>query len=165
MSVSPRLTRLIRQTLYDLKIAFGQQVSVYKIESSDTNYETGEKQISTVARLVKKAIVLPSDQSLQILQGVNYLAASKVFTSLGGGTWDSTQRAFIFDGVDAVDGIGLTDYLVLDGQRYDVASIEALTGNLGFLVVGKHVLGQPSGGVVSENVSQSTGLTDGSEAA
>ena len=154
---NPNSKRLIRQTLYDLKHRFGEQVTVYSIVDSNTDYQTGEKSISTTSRLVKRCIVLPADEALQILQAVNYISASKAFTSLGGGLWDSSKRVFIFDGMD-VPSFNLTDYIVFDDARYDTESIEALTGNSGFLVVAKHVQGQPSGGVAVVNVAQATGF-------
>lgn len=163
---SLRLKRLISSTLYSLKMAFGSQVSIYRVVESTTDYPTGVKSIETQARLVRNAIPLPEQLNREVYQSVSYLASSRSFASLGGGQFHAGERAFIFDGRD-IRGYepNLADWLVYENTRFDITSIETLASNAGYLIVAKQVAGQPSGGVVSENVNHSTGLTDGSEAA
>lgn len=156
---NPNLTRMIQQTIYDLKMKFGEPVSVYRVVDSETDYKTGDKSIETIATQIRNAIVLPEDEGRHILQAVNYISASKAFTSLGGGQWVEGQRGFIFDAADLRDyQPSLTDWILFEEQRYDVQSIEKLATNAGWLVIAKHVKGQPSGGSAVVNVSQSTGL-------
>jgi len=164
MSGNPALNRMIRQTIYNLKHRFGAQVSVYKVLDSNTDYKTGQKSISTTCRLVKKGIVLPTTLSREIFQGVNYLSASKAFASLGGMGWDESSRAFIFDGQDLRDYIwDLEDYIVYRDKRYDIETIEELEWNSGWLVVGKEVKGQPSGGSPNVDVQSDLNLTQEGE--
>ena len=159
MNGNPMLNRMIRQTIYDLKHRFGGEVTVYKVVDSNTDYKTGDKSINTTSRLVRKAIILPNLLTREIFQGVNYLAASKSFTSLGGQGWDEATRTFIFDGHDLKGYTFETeDWVVYRGKRYDIETIEQLEFDTGWLILAKEVKGQISGGSVSLDVEQDLGL-------
>ena len=160
MNGNPILNRMIRQTIYDLKHRFGGEVTVYKVQDSTTDYKTGSKSIATTSRLVRKAIILPNQLTRELFQGVSYLSASKSFASLGGQGWDEGQRGFIFDGHDLIGHtFEIEDWIVYRGVRYDIASIEVLEWNSGWLVIAKEVKGQVSGGSTTVEVESDLGLT------
>lgn len=164
MSGNPALNRMIRQTIYNLKFRYGAPVTIYKVVDSNTDYKTGIKSISTTSRFVKRGIILPNITSREIFQGVSYLSASKSFASLGGQGWDESKRGFIFDGRDLQDYTwDLEDWIVYRDKRYDIESIEELEWNSGWLIIGKEVKGQPSGGSPNVEVESDLGLSQDEE--
>lgn len=165
MNGNPSLTRMVKQTLYDLKQRFGAVVTVYKVLDANTNFMTGEKTLQTESRRVRRCAVLPSTTTREVYQGVNYLSASKVFTSLGGMGWDQSVRGFIFEGSDLPNYTwDYQDWIVYRDERYDVAEFEELEFNAGWLVIGKHVKGDKSGGSPSVDISDPMDLTDNEDA-
>ncbi len=161
---NPTLNRLIRQTIYDLKHRFGGEATVYKVVNSTTDYKTGTKSIDTTSRLVRKAIILPNQLTRELFQGVSYLSASKSFASLGGQGWDEATRSFIFDGRDLRGySFDIEDWIVYRGKRYDIETIEELEYDNGWLVIGKEIKGQTSGGSITLDVDQTLGLNQSEE--
>jgi hypothetical protein len=159
MSGNPRLNKMVRQTIYDLKHQFGDEVTVYKVLDSSTNYKTGVRSIETQAYPVKKCIVLPNTMTRELYQGVSYISASKAFTSLGGMAWDQAKRGFIFEGHDLPGYTwDIEDWIVYRGKRYDVESIEALEYDSGWMVVATEVKNATSGGGPSAGIEQSIPL-------
>lgn len=156
MNGNPILNRLIRQTIYDLKHRFGGAITVYKVVDSTTDYKTGVKSIDTTSWAVRKAIILPNQLTREIFQGISYLSASKAFASLGGQGWDEATRSFIVDGKDLPGHQwDIEDWIVYRGKRYDIETIEVLEWDTGWLIVGKEIKGQLSGGGTQVNVEQS----------
>src|SRR5262245_35561260 len=137
--MNPNIARLVRQTIYSLKTRYGSPVTLYRLVDSSTNYQSGERSNDVTSVSVRNCIILPEVLSRELFQGVSYLAASRSFASLGA-QWQEGVRGFIFDSIDLREFIpNLSDWIVADGQRFNIESIESLKA--GFLIVGKAVRG------------------------
>lgn len=161
MSGNPNLNREMRQTLYQLKKEYGAPCDVYKLDSASTDYKTGAKTATKSVISVRKAVVMPALTMRKIFQGISYLSASKPFASLGGQGWDGTSRAFIFEGRD-LPGYDweVEDWIVYRDKRYDVAEIEELEHDSGWLIIGKMVKGVVPERIIQINVVSDLNLGD-----
>lgn len=139
--VNRRMNRFIRRTLYSLKRQYGGRVDVYKLNSTDTDYETGEKTYERTMVTVPKCIVLPAKIQREAVQSISHISANKMFVY--GGTYDAGTRTFIIDARDLPDDYEITndDWLVYNGRRYDMKSITEFEQHTGWVIIGKEVKG------------------------
>jgi len=153
---NPNLNRILKQTIYELKHSYGAQVQVYKLDSASTDYKTGVKTASKSVICVRKAVVMPASTLRKFTQGISYLSASKPFASQGGQGWDGTSRVFIFEGSD-LPGYEweVEDWIVYRDRRYDVAEIETLEYDTGWMILGKEVKGAVPERIINLNVVSS----------
>lgn len=142
MAGNPNLTRMNRQALYELKRDYGVPVAIYKMVTASTDYETGAKTSSAQAYHVKRCVVMPAATLRKFFYGVSYLGANKSFVSQGGQGWDESNRGFLIEGRDLPNFVfEKEDWVVHDGRRYDIDTIETLENGDGWLIVGKHIRG------------------------
>lgn len=153
MSANANLQRIIRQTLYQLKHAYGAPVDIYKLLDSNTNYRTGDKSATVSKTSVRYGVVLPASAIRKSYQSINYLTQSKSFVSRGGPGWDEDTRGFIFDGRD-IPGLQfeVEDWIVYNRRRYEIAAIEELETQAGWLIVAKQLKGTEPNEIVDLNV-------------
>jgi hypothetical protein len=158
---NPNLNRTLRSALYQLKHEYGAEVQVYKLDAASTDYKTGVKTATKSVQTVRKCVVLPASTVRKLFQGISYLSASKPFASQGGQGWDGTTRAFIFEGRD-LPGYEweVEDWIVYDDKRYDVATIEDLDFNSGWMIIGKEVEGTVPERIINVNVVETMTVTD-----
>lgn len=153
MPSNPNLQRIIHQTLYQLKHWYGVPVDIYKLDSADTDYRTGSRSASVSKTSVRLAVVLPADSVRKFFQGISYISESKPFASPGGPGWDQDTRGFVFDGRDLLDfEWELEDWIVYDGKKYEVFTIEALEYKTGWLIVGKRARGTDPEQIIDVNI-------------
>ena len=153
MNGNPNLNRTVRQTIYQLKIEYGSPVDVYKLDAAATNYKTGVKSATKSVIRVRNAVVMPASTVRKMFQGISYLSASKPFASQGGQGWDGTSRAFLFEGRDLPGYVWqVEDWIIHRDRRYDVAQIEALDYDTGWLIIGKEVKGAVPERIIELNV-------------
>lgn len=139
--VNRTLNRFIRRTLYNLKRQYGSRVDVYKLDGVDTDYETGEKTVSKTVYTVRKCIVLPVKIAREISKTISQISANKMFVY--GGSYDVGTRMFMIDTRDLPNDYEFTndDWLVYDGRRYDIKSIEEFEQHTAWTIVGREVKG------------------------
>lgn len=139
--VNRRMNRFIRRTLYSLKRQYGGRVDVYKLNTTATDYETGEKTYERTMVTVPKCIVLPVKIQREAVQSISHISANKMFVY--GGTYDAGTRTFIIDARDLPDDYEITndDWLVYNGRRYDMKSITEFEQHTGWVIIGKEVKG------------------------
>lgn len=135
------LNRFIRRTLYSLKRQYGNKVDVYKLNDAETNYQTGEKTVSKTVHIVRKCIVLPVKIAREVVQTISHISANKAF--IYGGSYDAGTRMFIIDVKDMPVGYEFTndDWLVYNGRRYDIKSVEEFEHHTAWSIIGKEVKG------------------------
>jgi hypothetical protein len=135
------MNRFIRRTLYSLKRQYGGRVNVYKLNSTDTDYETGEKTYDRTMITVQKCIVLPVQIKRETVQTISHISANKAFVY--GGSYDAGTRTFIIDTRDLPNDYEVTDddWLVYDGRRYDIKSISEFEQHTAWVIIGKEVKG------------------------
>jgi len=139
--VNKNLNRFIRRTLYSLKRQYGGRVDVYKLNETETDYETGEKTYDRTMVTVLKCIILPVKIQREAVQSISSISANKAFVY--GGTYDAGTRMFIIDARDlpGVYEIVDDDWLVYSGRRYDIKSISEFEQHTGWVIIGKEVKG------------------------
>jgi hypothetical protein len=135
------LNRRIRQTLYVLKRAFGNMVTVYRFLESSTDYKTGVKTNLTESFIVRKCIILPVKITREVVQSVSAISANKSFVY--GGSYDTDSRDFVIDARDLPAGYSIrqNDYIVYNDQRFELKNVVELEQKTGWLISGKAVIG------------------------
>jgi len=158
---NPTLNKLVRQTIYDLKKRYGAKITVYRLSSAATDYETGVKTATKVSLDVQKAAVLPSSEARRFLTSIAFISASKSFVSPGMQGWDQNVRGFILDARD-VPGWEFEpeDWLVYRDDRYEIVTVERLEFDTGWMIIGKQTKGSVPEQDIRVNVVDTLDLQD-----
>jgi len=161
---NPSLNYLIKRTLYDLKKRYGNEISVYRLEASNTDYETGVKTATKSVIDVRSAIVLPTNEVRRFFASIAFITASKQFLSPGNQGFDQNQRGFIIAAED-IPGFEFEpeDWIVYRGKRYDVSVIERLEFDTGWLIIAKELKGTVPERIINLNASNTMEMDDESE--
>lgn len=135
------LNRFIRRTLYSLKRQYGSRIDVYQLNDADTDYQTGEKTVNKTVYIVRKCIVLPVKIAREVVQSITQISANKMFVY--GGSYDAGTRLFIIDARDMPNNheFANDDWLVYNGRRYDIKSIEEFEQHTAWSIIAKEVKG------------------------
>ena len=134
--VNRGLLRSLRHTLYGLKRKFGGTIYVYTLLEAATSYTTGVKTSAQTATRIPRAIILPIQIQRELAKGIT---SNKTFAK--GGTYDAGTRLFVIDAKDVVSdfNIELDDWVVYNGQRFSLKTIDKLELNAGWLLVGSAI--------------------------
>jgi hypothetical protein len=125
MRSNPKVKQAIRQTFYMLKQQYGVPCRIYKLTDSDTDYETGQTDNVVERRSVRLACLMPSEVARSNYFSPFYNQTNKPFITKGGMGWDEAARLFYIDGRDIPGyNFAVQDYIVCNGQRFDVLSFE-----------------------------------------
>lgn len=138
------LERFIRRTIYNLKRQYGDRVDVYKLLSSVTNHLTGEKTVVKQVHSVYRAPVMPYRIKRAVNQTISIISAGKDFVY--GGFYDAAKREILIDARDLPQGYEIRpeDYVVYNGERWDVVAAERFEIDAGWVLDVKHLPGQPA---------------------
>lgn len=153
------LNRFIRRTLYSLKRQYGSRVDVYQLNSANTNYQTGVKTVNKSVNVVRKCIVLPVKIAREVVQTISQISANKTFVY--GGSYDAGTRMFIIDTRDMPNDYEFTndDWIVYNGRRYDIKSIEEFEQHTAWSIIGREVRGVIPEQVFFVHVTQQLSLS------
>ena len=138
------LELFIRRNIYAMKRQYGARVDVYRVVSSTTDHLTGDKTVVKEVHRVRRAPVLPYHMKREVVQTISMISADKAFVY--GGSYDSSKREIIFDSRDLPDNYEIKpeDYLVFNGARWDVFSVEKLEYDTGWVIGCKNLPGMPA---------------------
>lgn len=142
MPTNRNLNQRIKAALYSLKKQYGGgPVSIYTFGGTTTNVDTGVKSVTKTVTIVKTAVILPAKVQREVLQSISQISANKSFVY--GGTFDSRMRTFIIERRDA-PGVELKDddWLVFDGRKYEIKSIQEFEFDTAWVVVARQILGE-----------------------
>lgn len=150
---SPALNQMVRQTIYNLKQRYGGEISVYRLDSASTNYETGVKTATKTVYDIRRAVILPAAEMRRFFASISFISASKSFVSPGQQGWDQSQRGFIIDSRD-IPGFEFEpeDWIVYRDRRYDIVTAERLEYDTGWLIIGKEIKGANPEQIINLNV-------------
>jgi hypothetical protein len=143
ISVNPNLNRRIRLLLYQLKRQFGGPITVYKLVSAETVYDTGIKtKFYTITR-IPRGIILPVKVAREIATSITIVAANKMMVY--GGSYDAGTRQFIIDAQDVPSDFNFSkdDFILYNNRRYEIKSYEEFEFHTGWNVVGKETFAEP----------------------
>lgn len=138
------LERAIRRNIYAMKRQYGARVDVYRIVSSETDHLTGDKTVIKEVYPVNKAPVLPSRMKRDVNQTISIISADKQFVY--GGFYDASKREVIIDSRDLPKNYEIRpeDYVVFNGERWDVLGVEKFEYNTGWVLTVKNIPGMPA---------------------
>jgi len=140
--VNRNLNQRIRQSLYQLKKNYGAPIDIYKLVSSETDTRTGEKVSVITVTHVRRAVVVPARIDRSAQQTISIISANKQFVT--GGHYDMSQRDFIIDrrDVPAIPELTADDWIVYNGRKYQVKTVETLEVDAGWIITGRELVGE-----------------------
>jgi len=126
--------RQIKRTLYSLKRKFGLKVIYRAPIRNDLNVRTGVVLRKFDEYIIRRAIVLPSNQTRNFIYDLAYIAANKNFTS--GGFFDRNDRIIILDAEDFPKTFepSLNDHVEFREKRYEITAISEAEESNGWLL-------------------------------
>lgn len=141
MPINRNLNERIRECLYSLKEQYGGgPVSIYTFGGTTTNVQTGVKTVTKSVTVIKTAIILPAKVGRDVIQNISQISANKAFVT--GGSYDSRSRKFIIDRRDCPDlELKDDDWLVFDGRKYEIKTIEEFEYDTAWVITARHQLG------------------------
>jgi len=143
-----------------LKRKYGTEVVYYRVNSANTDYDTGEKVIDTTAYRLTKCIALPAKLARELTKNVSMISGNKLFA--WGGTYDAAVRVFIVDSDSLPRGFVpvMDDYLVYNGFRYSIKDITIFEQHAGWIITAKTDVGTPTDRVVSTDTTDELDITE-----
>lgn len=135
------LIRFIRRTIRMMKAEYGGPITVYKLGTTSTDYDSGVKTYNNTSTFIRRAVVLPSRMARELTQSISLISANKKIVQ--GGTYDVSKRAFIIDRTDTPSTFNFSndDWIVYEGKRFDILTIDEFEYETGWIVVGKVIEG------------------------
>ncbi len=132
----------LRRCLYLLKREYPGSIDIYKLGTATTDTRTGVKTVTKTVYHVPRAIVFPVQSNRRTPWGVGSAQAAR--GAMAGGTYDRNERQF---GIDRRDVSGLTaistdDWIVYDGVKYQIATVEHFEFDAGWLVTARALVGE-----------------------
>lgn len=151
--------RIFKSMIYTLKRVYGTQVYIYRPVTDISNVETGRITRTFSENKIKKAVVLPKNQTWDFIYDLAYVAASKNFTY--GGFFAQSDTIVILDKNDISFVPDLHDHFEFKGKRYEITGVETLHEGSAYLVGLKGVDGELVGIVrsLSSAITFSSGVS------
>lgn len=147
----------IRQTklvVYRLKREYGQPISILTQRSLTQSVTTGTITVDERVIKIRRAIILDSKSKRDFIYDLSFVAANKNFTM--GGLFDTATRLVIIDGGDLPRDYTPTmnDRCMVEGQRYQIKSVNPTVQNLAFLIELSHLDAQKTENVTEVSLGQ-----------
>jgi hypothetical protein len=135
------LIRFILRAVRMMKKEYGNPLTVYKLGTVATDYNTGVKTESHNSVFIPRAVALPVTLTRDVIQTISMISANKKIVQ--GGTFDPGTRKFLIDRTDVPADwtIMKDDWIVYDGKRYDVKSAEEYEYRTGWVVSAREIEG------------------------
>jgi hypothetical protein len=155
------LNQHVRHVLYALKRQYGGTITIYQNGTVTTNAKTGSvTRIKTSTRIVR-AVILPVTISREVKQSISLISANK--QTVTGGNFEAGKRLFIVERRDCPTLVlQLSDWITFDNRKYAIENIEEYEFDAAYVIKGKELPGEPSGGggisgTVTDNVTLNGG--------
>jgi hypothetical protein len=87
------LIRFIRRCINQMKREYGGPITVYKLNGTTTNLETGVKGVSRDSVYIRRAVVLPNRLTRDVVQSISTISANKKVVQ--GGFYSTTASDMI----------------------------------------------------------------------
>ena len=125
----------IRQTIRNLKHAYGEPCIITVVESEETNFNTGNTNTYTTDYTVRKAIEVPQNSGRKFAYDIAYLAANKNFTY--GGQFDVDAKILLVDAQDLPKTFVPTfdNIITFRGIKYKIAKIDMMAEKVGWIFI------------------------------
>jgi hypothetical protein len=153
------LIRFIYRAIQAMKKEYGSPITVYRLNSTTTNMQTGAKTVSRDSIFVRRAVVLPNSLTRAQMQTISVISANKQIVQ--GGTYDPGQRRFIIDRRDVPDWeMGMDDWIVYNDKRYEFKTVEEFEQSTAWLITAREVKGGPVHQDHHAKIGHYLGVTD-----
>lgn len=128
------LLRQVKNIVYKLKRQYGTPAVLAQVETTGTDYATGEVSREYTTLAIARAILLPDSESLLTIYSGPFYQAGREFTY--GAAFEEGQRYCIIDAKD-LRGIEITisDYLTVNTYRYGIKKIVAVAEGYAFMLL------------------------------
>lgn len=138
------LIRFIRRCVRQMKAEYGNSITVYRMGATTTNLNTGQMSTTHTSVHINRAVVLPVKLSRDVVQTISLISANKQL--LQGGTIDQGLRQFIIDRTDVPTTFDVKkdDWIVYDGKRYDVKTVDEYEYKTAWHIHAKQIEGNPA---------------------
>lgn len=138
------LIKFIRRCIRQMKKEYGGPITIYRLDSATTNYDTGVKTTTHTSVFIRRAVVLPATLTRDVIQSISLISANKKVVQ--GGSFEPADRHIIIDrsDVDSDFIIENDDWIVYEGKRYDIISIDEYEYKTAWLVKVKRIEGAPA---------------------
>ncbi len=152
--VNRSLTLRIRQALYALKKEYGAGFDIYKLLTTETDVQTGQKTITKEKYRIRRGPVLPVKVNRTVQQSISLISSNKEFVT--GGTYDAGTRDFLVDRRDCPDLPTLTadDWIVYNGGKYQIKNFEEFEVEAGWIITATKLIGEIPEQIFNANVHQ-----------
>lgn len=140
--VNRNLTMQVRRALYSLKRDYGARIDIYKLVSSTTDPQTGDKVITKLMIPIQRAVVLPVSLDRTAIQSIALISSNKEFVS--GGSYDKGTRDIFVDRRDCPSLPELTadDWVVFNEEKYQIKKVESFEINAGWIITASKINGE-----------------------
>lgn len=129
----------ITKVVYRLKRMFGLNVELFNACDQAHNVRTGKIDRTYKVYKVRRAIVMPFDQSREFVYDLSFIAANRNFTT--GGYFDESLRIVIIDSKDLPKKleINLDWHLQFKNKRWEIVKIHRTEDDSSWLLTCKNL--------------------------
>lgn len=133
----------LRHQLYQLKMEYGIEASLYRTTVGATDLTTGEKNLTRVRYVIDRVIWMPIKFETMAFYSASFLKAAREFAY--GGYQDQEFKKVILDARDLPEGFEILpdDYLVQNHKKYEIKLAEKLEVDQGYQLVVQRLVGAP----------------------
>lgn len=135
------LIKFIKRCIKQMKREYGGSITVYRLDTATTNYDTGAKTSTRTSVFIRRAVVLPATLTRDVIQTISMISANKKVVT--GGSFTPADRHIIIDRSDVPSTFEISDddWIVYEGKRYDILSIDEYEYKTAWLVKVKRIEG------------------------
>lgn len=148
------------QVIYPLKRRYGIPATIYRLDSTINNVETGGQKKFYTRVPIARVIPLPENTVRKFIYDLSFIAANKNFTY--GGFFDWKQRVILIDGKDLPTSFepDPNDHFEIEGKRHSIKKLEVFEHeNKAWIIALSRVEGEPPVLVFRESVEHTLEFT------
>jgi hypothetical protein len=153
----------LRHQLYQLKMEYGIEASIYRTTVGQTDLTTGLKNLTRVKYSIDRVIWMPIKFETLAFYSASFLKAAREFAY--GGALDQEFKRVILDARDLPEGFEILpeDYLIQNHKKYEIKTAEKLEVDQGYQLIVQRLVGAPVNEIHEATVYQSLRLLQASE--
>jgi hypothetical protein len=120
---------------------YGGRVDYYRLLGSDTNIESGVREIDRLVIPVPRAVILPTRVRREAEKSISVISANKKFVQ--GGGYDVGVKQFILRGslLSSINGVRLDDWIVFNNRRFNIVEFDEYEFQGSYLITAREVKG------------------------
>lgn len=126
---NPNVSRSLKKTFYHMTRRYGEPGYIYKVETGETNYDTGEVTRDVERTFIRKMVRVPSSMMRQVVYTPAMMQSLRQFAWQGGGT-DVEQTVFMVFINDLKDWCEIepSQWINYDNTSYQIDNVGKFDG-------------------------------------